>query len=29
MIAQPKDILGWTIPFKADIGVGKTWATAK
>lgn len=29
MVAQPKEKLGWTLPFKADIGVGKTWATAK
>lgn len=29
MVEQPKDILGWTLPFKADVGVGTTWANAK
>ncbi len=29
MVEQPRDILGWTLPFKADIGVGTTWGNAK
>jgi DNA polymerase-1 len=29
MESRPHDELGWTIPFKADIGVGPTWAEAK
>lgn len=29
MIAMPKSLLGWTIPFEAEIGVGKTWGSAK
>lgn len=29
MESRPKDELGWTVPFKADIGVGPTWAEAK
>jgi uracil-DNA glycosylase family 4 len=29
MESRPKELLGWDIPFKADIGVGKTWASAK
>jgi DNA polymerase-1 len=29
MESRPRDELGWTIPFKADIGVGQTWAEAK
>jgi uracil-DNA glycosylase family 4 len=29
MEAMPHDKLGWTLPFKADIGEGRTWATAK
>lgn len=29
MESRPRDELGWTIPFKADIGVGPTWAEAK
>ena len=29
MVSRPKDELGWTIPFKVDIGVGDSWGTAK
>lgn len=29
MVSMPKEALGWTLPFKADIGVGTTWANAK
>jgi DNA polymerase I len=29
MESRPKDELGWTIPFKVDIGSGATWADAK
>jgi len=29
MITRPKDELGWTIPFKVDIGVGPSWGEAK
>lgn len=29
MVSRPKDELGWTIPFKVDIGVGPSWAEAK
>lgn len=29
MESRPRDELGWTVPFKADIGVGETWADAK
>lgn len=29
MVGMPEIMLGWKIPFKIDIGAGKTWATAK
>lgn len=29
MVSRPKEELGWTIPFKVDVGVGPTWADAK
>jgi len=29
MVSRPKDELGWTIPFKVDIGFGPNWAEAK
>src|SRR3990172_13626 len=29
MVSRPRDELGWTIPFKIDIGVGPNWAEAK
>lgn len=29
MESRPSDELGWTVPFKADIGAGLTWADAK
>jgi uracil-DNA glycosylase family 4 len=28
MVDQPRQKLGWTLPFAADVGSGKTWATA-
>lgn len=27
MESIPKDLLDWSLPFKADVGAGKTWAT--
>lgn len=29
MVSRPKEELGWTIPFKVDIGVGLSWGEAK
>jgi DNA polymerase-1 len=29
MVSRPKEELGWTIPFKVDIGVGRSWGEAK
>lgn len=29
MVSLPKSLLGWTIPFEVEIGVGKTWGSAK
>ena len=28
MESMPHDLFGWTLPYKADVGAGKTWATA-
>ena len=28
MVGMPRQKLGWTLPFDADVGSGKTWATA-
>ncbi len=28
MVAEPREKLGWTLPFDADVGSGKTWAAA-
>lgn len=29
MASTPKDELGWTLPFEAEVGVGPDWASAK